>query len=361
MNKKVGILNSGGDCPGLNTVISAIVRRGLQLGYEFIGFEKGWEGILSPMSYFDLNLERIRGISHLSGTILRTVNKGRFAGKAGTGNFNVIPPEILLEAKNNLRNIGIDSLIVIGGDGTLSGAMQLADIGVNIVGIPKSIDNDLNLTDMTFGFSTSANVVSESLTKIHPTAESHERVFIVETMGRFAGWIALYGGLGGGAQCILIPEIPFKTEKIIEFLRKRKSLNRLSTIIVIAEGAKEKNMESLISTDIHASEIVLGGISQYLEKRINKLAPEEFDVRTLILGHLQRGGTPLVLDRILAIRYGIHAIEALDQGKFGEMVALNGNDITTVKIVDAVKTLRIIPQDSDIIHSARSIDVCFGD
>ncbi|RYG19273.1 ATP-dependent 6-phosphofructokinase, partial [bacterium] len=237
MGKRIGIVNSGGDCAGLNAVIASIVRAGTKMGYEFVGFERGWEGLLSPIRMRGLTTADVAGISYLGGTILGTVNRGRFGAKQGEGNSRRIPREILQEAKDNLEKVGCDGLIVIGGDGTLSGAMQLAELGVKLVGVPKTIDNDLGVTDRTFGFSTSCQIVVDALDRIHTTASSHGRVIFVETMGRHAGWIALRSGLAGGANAILLPEFPFEMRDLLAFLRQRQSTAG-SSVVVVAEGVK---------------------------------------------------------------------------------------------------------------------------
>lgn len=354
MPKKLGILTAGGDCAGLNTVIASIVRAGVPKGYEFIGFEKGWEGVLTPTMYRPLTLEAVRGISHLGGTILRTTNKGRFAAKVGEGEVARIAPEILEMAKNNLAELGVEGMIVIGGDGTLSGAMQLADLGVNIVGVPKTIDNDLSSTDRTFGFSTAVQVATEAIDKIHTTATSHDRVIIVECMGRLAGWIALHAGLAGSANAIIIPEVPFSIDTFTHFLRRRQEAGRNSSVVVIAEGVKLDHSLSGRQTQT-SSEMLLGGVSHHLMRLVEEVAPGEFDMRSVVLGHTQRGGTPNAEDRILAKRYGIAALEAYEAGKFGHMVALQGNQMVTVDILAAVGELKRVSEISPEYQAARQL------
>ncbi len=361
MIKKIGILNGGGDVQPLNAVISSIVKSGVHRGFEFIGFEKGWEGVLSPMLYRPLDLKSVRGISHVGGTILGTVNKGRFTSKVGAGETNNIPDEILNEAKSNLDKIGVEALIVIGGDGTLGGALQLAQKGVNIIGVPKTIDNDLKSTDKTFGFSTAVDIATEALDRIHTTATSHDRVIFVEVMGRHAGWIALNSGLAGGADMILLPEIPFDYQKIIEFLRKRKETGYRSSVVVVSEGAAAK--QGLVTTmgggDLQ--EVKLGGISNTIIATIDKMAPGEFELRNTILGHVQRGGSPNAEDRILAKQYGVAAVDAIEKGEFGMMVSLRGDHIVTVPIADAVDQLKLVTLDAIAVDTAKKIGVFFGD
>lgn len=359
--KKIGIVNSGGDVQGINAVISSIVRTGTPLNLKFIGFMKGWEGILD-MNYIDLGIDQIRGISHLGGTILHSVNKGRFAGKAGAGDKNKIPEEILQQVKANLDKLEIDALIVIGGDGTLTGAMQLSELGVKIVGVPKTIDNDLNATDKTFGFGTAVSIVVDALDRIHTTAVSHDRVLFVETMGRHAGWIALYSGFGGGADAILIPEIEFTYEGLIDYLRYRKTIGRYYSVVVVAEGAKARNSElSTLDYENASAEVKLGGASDLIMRNIEKLAPGEFEMRNTVLGHIQRGGTPNSEDRILAKVYGSKAVEAVLAGHFGHMVAYKNNEFTLVKIEDAVADLKLVTKEDYVYKAAKNIGVYFGE
>lgn len=361
MVKKIGILNGGGDVQPLNAVIASIVKSGVKRGYEFVGFEKGWEGVLSPMLYRTLDQKSVRGISHVGGTILGTVNKGRFAAKKGEGEVNRIPDEILNEAKTNLEKVGVEALIVIGGDGTLTGALQLAEKGVNIVGVPKTIDNDLKSTDKTFGFSTAVDIATEALDRIHTTATSHDRVIFVEVMGRHAGWISLYSGLAGGADMILLPEIPFDYGKIIEYLRKRKETGYRASVVVVAEGAKAKEGTLTIRENVDMAEVKLGGISNTIIHNIEQMAPGEFELRSTILGHVQRGGTPNSEDRILAKQYGVAAVDAIEKGEFGKMVSLKGDQIVFVPIADAVEQLKLVTLDSLPLQTAKKIGVFFGD
>lgn len=356
MTKKIGILNSGGDCPGLNAVIASVVKFGSSLGYEFLGFEKGWEGILNPPMYQELNVESVKGISYQGGTILRTANKGRFAGKVGSGQHNKIPDKILKEAKSNLENLGVEGLIVIGGDGTLSAALQLAEYGVNIVGVPKTIDNDLSSTDKTFGFSTAVGVVVDALDRIHTTAASHERTFIVECMGRGAGWIALSAGLAGGANAILMPEFDFTVDGLIGHMRYRQKTQSRSTIILIAEGAKVEDKYSHINTG-GGHEIRYVGVSDVLMNEIESRVPGEFEMRNVILGHTQRGGTPNPEDRTLAKRYGVAAMEAYHQKKFGSMVCLEDNVMTTCSIADATHDIKRVSDEAYEYHVARQLGI----
>ena len=348
--KRLGIVNSGGDCAGLNAVIASAVTAGISLGYDFTGFEKGWEGLLSPIHCRELDRAAVRGISYLGGTILGTVNHGRFGAKEGEGDKKRVPAAILKEAKANLEELGCDGLIVIGGDGTLTGALQLAETGVRVVGVPKTIDNDLAATDRTFGFSTSAQVVVDALDRIHTTASSHNRVILVETMGRHAGWIALRAGLAGGADAILLPEFPFRIEDFLEYLRERYATAG-SSVVVIAEGARIH--DQIVSRVASSGEVRLGGVVFRLMDDIEKLAPGEFEMRAVVLGHVQRGGTPNSADRALSKAYGAAAALAYHEGKFGMMVAYHGNKMVTVPIEAAVGTLKRVTADSMEYKTAR--------
>lgn len=338
--KKIGIVNAGGDCAGINAVISAVVKSGLTLGYEFIGFERGWEGLLSPLMYRRLDLNSVRNITYLGGTILRTTNKGRFGGKVGTGETGKIPLEILTEAKDHLNELDIEGLILIGGDGTMTAGLQLAELGVKIVGVPKTIDNDLANTDQTFGFSTAVSVAVDALDKIRTTAFSHDRVIFVECMGRYTGWISLFAGLSGGADAILLPEFDFSLDKFITFLRKRREGGSYSAVVVVAEGLKLD--DELIHSGTVSSEVKLGGVSLRLMQLVDKMAPSEFEMRHVVLGHVQRGGSPNAEDRNLAKSYGVEAMESYHRGEYNSIVCLKAGEMRTVPIIEAVKKLKQI-------------------
>jgi ATP-dependent phosphofructokinase / diphosphate-dependent phosphofructokinase len=348
---KIGIVQSGGDCAGLNTVFASIVKAGTRDGHEFIGYIKGWEGILDN-EYVPLTLDAVRGISHLGGTILKTTNKGRFAGRAGAGDVSAIPEEILQQAYDNVRHLGVDCLIVLGGDGTLSAAMQLSQKGVPIVGVPKTMDNDLSSTDQTVGFSSAVDVVVESLDRIHTTATSHDRVFFVECMGRHAGWITLHAGLAANANMILLPEFSIDIEGIIEHLRHRLS-RRGSVIVAVAEGIQIPRLNAALA----GTETKLEGSSQVLMSAIESVSPGEFEMRAVILGHTQRGGSPNVEDRILAKRYGIAAYEACKNGQFGHMISYRDKQFTTVPIVRAGDSIKRVTKETPEYIAAQKLGV----
>lgn len=354
--KRVGILTAGGDCAGLNAVIAAAVKYGTSVGYEFVGFRRGYEGVLSPTDTVELTPDTVRGISHLGGTILHSTNHGRFGAKKGEGEVARIPGEVLQEAKANLEQLGVEWLIVIGGDGSLSGALQLAEIGVNVVGVPKTIDNDLAATDQTFGFSTALSVAVDAMDRVHTTATSHDRVLFVEVMGRNTGWIALKAGLAGGASAILVPEFPFHIEDLVEFLRERKHQPTVSAIVMVAEGAIVEG--GRVSDGVIAGgETHYGGVSNQLVRMIDAIAPGEFEMRATILGHMQRGGTPNARDRNLARAYGVAAIDAILEEKPRTMVSLRDNDILLVPLDEAVSKLKTVGPDTLEYRTARKLGV----
>lgn len=352
--KRVGIMTSGGDCSGLNAVLEGAVKTADRLGYEVVGFTRGWEGILSPCDFRSLTVADVDGISAMGGTILKTTNKGRFGAKMGAGGVRRIPDEILAEARDNLAAHNVDALIVIGGDGSLSSALQLSELGVKIVGVPKTIDNDLSATDRTFGFSTAVQVAVEAIDRIRTTADSHDRVMFVETMGRHAGWIALRSGLAGLADAILLPEFPFHLVDFVDFLDAHQGKNG-STIVVVAEGARVE--DKLVGREEGVGEVRLGGISNRLIEDIETLAPGRFDLRGAVLGHVQRGGTPNPADRSLALAYGVAAMRAVAKGEFDRMVAYQGLGMTTVPIAEAVGTLKVVSPNTLDYITARELGV----
>ncbi len=356
--RKIGVLSGGGDCPGTNAVIASIVKHGTRLGYEIYGFERGLEGMLGEMSYCRLDINAVKGISWLGGTILKTTNQGRFSSKVGKHETIAIDPSILREAKDNLDSIGIEGLLVIGGDGTLASAQQLMDYGVNIVGVPKTIDNDLGYTDATFGFSSAVDVAVDALDKIHTTATSHERTFIVECMGRSTGWLTLAAGLAGGANAILLPEFDFSVDELVAFMRKRQENDHRSTVIAIAEGTKINGEHHYEDTQF--GEVQYMGAAEQLMRVINSRGGSEFDVRHAVLGHTQRGTNPNPTDRILSKRYGIAAIEVYDRGKFGQMVCVVNGDMKTVQIEKATEQVKRVTRDTNEYYTAKQLGIFLG-
>ena len=328
---RVGVLTGGGDCPGLNAVIRAIVRKGLkEYGYEFVGFREGWRGPLEGITV-PLGVEQVRGILPRGGTILKSSRTNPFTIDGGVERI-----------KENLAAEGVDALIAIGGEDTLGVATKLADLGVNVVGVPKTIDNDLNGTDFTFGFDTAVNIAMEAIDRLHTTAESHHRVLVVEVMGRHAGWIALHSGIAGGANVVLIPEQPFDIEQVCKHVETRFKTD-FSPVIVVSEGAVPiaGGAMTLQSGEKDAfGHVRLGGIGDRLANEIGDRTGKES--RAVVLGHVQRGGTPTAFDRWLATRFGLHAITAVHDKDYGKMMALRGTDIVRVPLIEATGELKLV-------------------
>ncbi|MDD4981810.1 MAG: ATP-dependent 6-phosphofructokinase [Candidatus Omnitrophica bacterium] len=329
--ERIGILTGGGDCPGLNPVIRAAVRKGLLEGYEFLGIKDGWKGLVENMT-MPLDINVVSGILHKGGTILGTSRTNPYKKEGG-----------LQRVKDNFKKMGLSALIAIGGEDTLGVASKLVDDGLtNIVGVPKTIDNDLSSTDYTFGFDTALNIVTECIDRLHSTAESHHRVIVVEVMGRHAGWIAVEAGIAGGADVTLIPEVPINIEEVCNTVTKRHSRGKNFSIVVVAEGAQfaDKGMvlqEQKLDAFGH---VRLGGIGEALAGEIEKRTG--FETRVSVLGHIQRGGAPTAFDRVLATRLGIKAVELIKGKKFGRMVALQGIKVVDVPLKDAVKELKTV-------------------
>ena len=328
---RIGILTGGGDCPGLNAVIRAVVRKGVQeYGDEFVGFRDGWRGVLEADTV-PMDLKAIRGILPRGGTVLGTSRTNPY--KTDDGEAKVFA---------TLEKLGVDALVPIGGEDTLGVATKLADLGVNVVGVPKTIDNDLSGTDFTFGFDTAVNIAMEAIDRLHTTAESHHRVLVVEVMGRHAGWIALHAGLSGGANVVLIPEQPFDIERVCEYVTKRFE-SHYSPIIVVSEGAVpvEGGDMTLVSGEKDAfGHVRLGGIGDRLAGEIVERTGKE--ARAVVLGHVQRGGTPTAFDRWLATRFGLHAITAVADKDYGTMMALRGTDIVRVPLAEGTGELKLV-------------------
>ena len=330
---RLAVLTGGGDCPGLNAVIRAIVRKGIDVyGHEIVGFRDGWHGPLEGDSE-ELTIESTRGILPRGGTILGTSRTNPFKREDG-------PDRI----RQNMESLGLDGLIAIGGEDTLGAANRLhGEHGLPVLGVPKTIDNDLGGTDMTFGFDTALQVATEAIDRLHTTAESHHRVMVVEVMGRHAGWIALHSGLAGGGDVILIPEQPFDIEEVCSLIRRRHARGRFFSIVVAAEGAlpKEGTMETVEGDLDEFGHARLGGIGQRLEKEIE--GRTGFETRAVVLGHIQRGGTPTAFDRVLATRFGVAAIDAANEQNWGVMPALKGTRIELIPLAEAVAELRTVP------------------
>jgi phosphofructokinase-like protein len=333
---RVGVLTGGGDCPGLNAVIRAIVRTGVEeCGYEFTGFRDGWRGPLEADT-MPLDVQAVRGILPRGGTILGTSRTNPLGESAAAGGRSGLE-----RIKNNLASLGIDAMVAIGGEDTLGVAARLHEQGVKVVGVPKTIDNDLGATDYTFGFDTAVNIAMEAIDRLHTTAESHHRALIVEVMGRNAGWIALHAGLAGGANVILIPEQPFDIEQVCGWVEHRFQ-TRYAPIVVVAEGAHPKSGAEVADEQRDAfGHVRYGGVGQMLASEIEQRTGKE--ARVAVLGHIQRGGTPTAFDRVLATRFGVHAIRAVADGAFGAMVALRATDIVRVPVATATSELKLVP------------------
>jgi len=340
---RVGVLTGGGDCPGLNAVIRAVVRKGVSTyGHEFVGFRDGWRGPLENVT-MPLGIKEVRGILPRGGTILRSSRTNPFKIEGGVERI-----------KENLAATGIDALVAIGGEDTLGVAKKLADLDVHVVGVPKTIDNDLNATDYTFGFDTSVNIAMEAIDRLHTTAESHHRAVVVEVMGRHAGWIALHSGLAGGANVILLPERRFDLDEVVAHVRSRFEID-YSPIIVVAEGAMPTEGDMVTQTgELDAfGHVRLGGVGNWLAGQIEKQTGKE--ARAVVLGHVQRGGTPTAFDRVLATRFGLHAIDAVNDGDWGKMVALQGTGIVRVPLEEATRELKTVP-----LERYQEAEVFFG-
>ncbi len=357
----IGVLNSGGDCPGLNAVIEGVVGAAARRGWNVIGFYDGFEGLLSEEGndrFEWLTPAKCRGLRSMGGTILGTVNKGNFAIKVGVGQKGEIEPAVLEKTKATVKRLGLDALIVVGGDGSQSTALLLSEIGLPVVGVPKTIDNDLGATDVTFGFNSAVAVVSESLDRLETTANAHQRMMVVEVMGRHAGWIALAGGIAGGADVILLPEIPFNLDNVIANIKARKAEGQRDILVVVSEGAKLAD-ELILLDEKTQGEVRLGGIGKVVASRLEEATGIE--TRACVLGHTQRGGSPCAYDRILGVRCGSYAVELIEEGKFSHMVALRGTQMVPVLIEDAVETLHLVDPECQQVRTARDLGVCFGD
>jgi ATP-dependent phosphofructokinase / diphosphate-dependent phosphofructokinase len=328
---RIGVLTGGGDCPGLNAVIRAVVRKGVSTyGYEFVGFRDGWRGPLEGQTR-PLGIAEVRGILPRGGTILGSSRTNPFKIDGGVERI-----------KANLAELSIDALVAIGGEDTLGVATKLDELGVKVVGVPKTIDNDLGATDYTFGFDTAVNIAMEAIDRLHTTAESHHRTLVVEVMGRHAGWIALHAGVAGGANVILLPERRFDIEQVAAYVEKRFQ-TQYSPIVVVAEGATPIEGQMVLQNkELDAfGHVRLGGIGQWLAEQLEARTGKE--ARTVVLGHIQRGGTPTAYDRVLATRFGLGAIDAVHDGDWGKMVALRGTDIVRVQLAEATRELKTVP------------------
>lgn len=356
----IGVLTGGGDCPGLNAVIRGVVRTALGKGMTVKGIQNGFQGLVEDM-VITMHDKDVAGILPRGGTILGTTNKDNPFHYKVEQNGKFVYRNMSDRILENLKNNGIQALVLIGGDGTHAAALELEKLGVKVVGVPKTIDNDIPCTERTFGFDSAVGVASWALDRLHTTAESHHRVMILEVMGRYAGWISLHAGMAGGADVILIPEIPYNIDVIIRKVRDRVEHGKRFSIIVVAEGAKPVGGEMTVKRMVEDSpeKIRLGGVGEKLATLIEQRT--EIESRCTVLGHLQRGGTPTAFDRVLATRYGVEAVECICRGEFGRMVALQNNRITSVPFIDVVGKPHNVPPDDQLVAAGRAIGISFGD
>ena len=358
--KRIGVLTSGGDCPGLNAVIRGAVKSSQQLGYECIGFLRGYEGLVDPVTYKQLNNKNTSGILNQGGTILGSTNKGRFVARSGVDNREELDIELLAGVKVTCEQLDIEGLICIGGDGSLAIAQQFHEFGIPVVGVPKTIDNDLSATAYTFGFDSAVACATDALDRLHTTAAAHDRVMVLEVMGRHAGWIALHAGIAGGGDVILVPEISWNFEGVCKKIIEREQQGKHFTLVVVAEGAHLPE-GGMVTRERRADnrQAALGGIGNVVAAEIQTRLGRE--TRCVVLGHLQRGGPPTTFDRVLATQFGAFAVDLIHRGEFGRMVCFNPPSIESVWITDAVSKLRTVDPTCSAVKAARALGISFGD
>jgi len=358
--KRIGIVTGGGDCPGLNAVIRAAAKAATKRGWECVGILGGYEGLLEPRQTRPLDYHALSGLLVRGGTILGTANRGKFSSKTGHGQSRQLPKELLEGVRAGMQALGLFALVSIGGDGSLTIAQQLHEHGIPVVGVPKTIDNDLSGTVMTFGFDSAVACATDALDRLHTTAESHNRVMVLEVMGRYAGWIALYAGVAGGADVILIPEIPFSYDSVCARILERESQGKHFTLVVAAEGAREKDSDFVTSAGQEANrEAHLGGIGAVVAAQLQKRTGKE--ARNCVLGHLQRGGSPTTFDRALCSMFGATAVELIAAGDFGKMVAFTGPGVSAVNLSEAIGHLKTVPPEGNLARTARALGISLGD
>ena len=357
-DKRIGILTAGGDCPGLNAVIRGVVKSANTHGYDVVGFLKGYEGLVDPVSYVPLTHKNTAGILSQGGTILGSTNKGRFAATVGVNDRLEVDPELIAGVKTTVEQLNLSGIICAGGDGSLAVAQQFHEQGIPVVGVPKTIDNDLSSTAFTFGFFSAVFCATDALDRLHTTAASHERVMVLEVMGRHAGWIALYAGIAGGGDVILIPEIRWSFENVCQAILKREQRGKHFTLVVVAEGAALPGGELVCESSPERKQVKLGGIGGVVAKEIEKRTGKE--TRAVVLGHLQRGGAPTTFDRVLGTQFGAHAVRLVIEQKFGHMVTYWPPNMESCPIIDAIKLDTVCP-DCSAVKAARALGVSFGD
>ncbi len=361
MSRTLAILTGGGDCPGLNAVIRGVVRAAtLNHEWKVVGILDGFDGLVEGPRVVPLDLGAVRGILPKGGTILGTSNRGNPFAFPVRENGEVVLRDVSGTVVENFKKIGADALIVVGGDGTLKIARQLSTLGLNVVGVPKTIDNDLRGTDVTFGYNTAVGIVTEALDRLHSTAESHHRAMVVEVMGRDAGWIALESGIAGSADVILLPEIPFDMERVCEAIETRRQRCCRFSIVVVSEGAFPKGGDKVVRATAEETHGVerLGGISRHVADEIERRL--DMETRVVVLGHVQRGGTPSPFDRILGSRFGTTAVDLVEKGLFGHMVALKGRAVEAIPIEDAVGSLNRVDPQGQLVKAAEDLGIMMG-
>ncbi|MBM4140014.1 MAG: ATP-dependent 6-phosphofructokinase [Nitrospira sp.] len=357
---KIAMNTGGGDAPGLNAVIRGVVLTASQKGWEVFGIKYGYQGLIDTKQIVHLTPEVVWDITNIGGTILGTASKGDpFKYPVRNSDGTVVETDISDKVVSNFKALNFDALIAIGGDGSLRIASGFMKKGIPIIGIPKTIDNDIGATSVTFGFNTAVNTATEAIDRLHTTAKSHDRVMVVEVMGRYAGWIALHSGVSGSADVILIPEIPFDIEKVSNKIRQLELIGQNYAIVVVAEGSRPVGGDITIIEKKPGGEVRLGGVGKKVAEEITSRTGKE--TRDMILGHLQRGGAPTTFDRLLSLRFGAAAVRFIEEGKFGTMVALYSSNIHAVPINEALGQMKTVPLDSDIILTARLLGISFGD
>lgn len=357
---RIGIVTGGGDCPGLNAVIRAVAKAAAKRGWETVGILGGYQGLLEPQRFRVLDYKALDGLLVRGGTILGTANRGPFSAKTGHGETRRLPKQLLDDTKQGMERLAIETLVSVGGDGSLTIAQQMHEYGIPVVGVPKTIDNDLAATTITFGFDSAVACATDALDRLHTTAESHDRVMVLEVMGRYAGWIAIYAGVAGGADVILIPEIPFSFDSICSAIEAREKFGKHFTLVVAAEGSRPVGRDFVTSsTQEQNREARLGGVGALIADEIGNRTGKE--TRVVVLGHLQRGGSPTNMDRVLCTMFGAKAVEMIAAKQFGRMVAHTGTTVDSVPLTEAIGQLRSVPLDSAYIITARALGISLGD
>jgi 6-phosphofructokinase 1 len=357
--RRLGVLTAGGDCPGLNAVIRGVVKSANRHGYDVVGFLRGYEGLVDPVTYIPLTHKNTTGILTQGGTILGSTNKGRFAATVGVNDRQELDPVLVAGVRTTVEQLNLSGLICIGGDGSLAVAQQFHEQGIPVVAVPKTIDNDLSSTAFTFGFDSAVTCATDALDRLHTTAASHERIMVLEVMGRHAGWIALSAGIAGGGDVILIPEIPWNFEHVCQKILERDQQGKRFTLIVVAEGAELPDGGHVTQERRQEDrQTRLGGIGNVIAAEIQQRLGRE--TRTVVLGHLQRGGPPTTFDRVLATQFGAHAVRLVVEGRFGEMVCYDPPNMLNVPILEAIQLSNVCPN-SSAVQAARALGISFGD